>query len=116
MPYPVFTPPIPPAEGTEIEPDVKVLETKFGDGYGQAAPDGINNIRRTYRFTWAGLSPSESGTIIAFLEGQCGAYAFDFIPPGETALRRFTCKKWKLTRKTYYIHEITADFVQSFNL
>lgn len=116
MTFPIFAPAIPPSPGTEIAPEVKVLAADFGDGYRQRAADGLNNIRDTFAFAWEALPAADADAIVAFLKARLGTEAFLYTPPGESAPRKFTCTKWARKRVRFSYHQITATFVEVFDL
>ncbi|WLR91005.1 phage tail protein [Shinella zoogloeoides] len=108
-----FTPPVGPSPGTAFEPQIKVLEAEFGDGYSQPTPDGINNVREKVKLNWDGLTEREMSAINAFFMARKGAEAFYFKPAGYDRPLKWTCKEWGRTL-TDGVWKMTATFVQSF--
>lgn len=92
----------------EFEPRVKSV--KFGDGYEQRRPDGINNNLKKYNVTLIYIN-SESLQIESFLEKHAGVTAFFWKPPHQTALVKILCRKWSSSVGMIRT-EITAEFEQ----
>jgi phage-related protein len=111
MPFNTFAPPLAPSPGTQNAPEVKILEATFGDGYTQAQPDGLNNIRVVATLTWSVLLPDQADPIVAFFQGQKGSIPFYYaLRDGVT--RKFTCKAWTRTWDTP--NQVTATLREYF--
>ncbi|MFY2060250.1 phage tail protein [Achromobacter xylosoxidans] len=59
---------------------LRTLEAKFGDGYTQAAADGINNKLQSWPLEFVG-SEEQIGEIVAFLDRHGGYRSFIWEPP-----------------------------------
>lgn len=59
---------------------LRTLEAKFGDGYTQAAADGINNKVQSWPLEFVGTE-ALIGEIIAFLDRHAGYRSFLWTPP-----------------------------------
>lgn len=70
--------------------DFRTLTAKFGDGYEQTRPDGINNEVSTWTITYEALTDSEKATVLSFLSLVKGSGIITWTPPGESE------KKFKL--------------------
>lgn len=92
----------------EFEPRVKSV--KFGDGYEQRRPDGINNNLKKYNVTLIYIN-SESLQIESFLEKHAGVTVFLWKPPHQTDLIKVLCRKWSSSVGMIRT-EITAEFEQ----
>lgn len=73
----------------------KVAEARYGDGYSQAVPSGINNIEDTWTFDLEGHRVIDDlGAIDSFLRVHGGANSFLWTPPnGPEGLYRCTTLK-----------------------
>lgn len=93
--------------------DTRVNEVKFGDGYSQRVPEGINSTFETWDVAFTLRTKTEIDSIDSFLNGQKGAYSFDWTTPNGVS-RKFVCKKWAAS----YTHDgdcsLTATFEQVF--
>lgn len=92
----------------EFEPRVKSV--KFGDGYEQRRPDGINNSLKKYNVILAYIN-SESLQIESFLEKHAGVTTFLWKPPHQSELIKVLCRKWSSSVGMIRT-EITAEFEQ----
>jgi phage-related protein len=109
----VFPMPYGPDFDTGVTPTVRVLETDFGDGYGQKAMDGINPVKDVWELSWSNLSPTEAQTAYAFLRAAGGATSFLWTPAFESTPRIWTCKKFKLTPTDPAAQTLTASFEEA---
>lgn len=78
----------------DISPDLnsqrayepKILRAEFGDGYFQAAGDGIHPFKETWSLAFGNRPKSEIDAIQTLLETLNGVQSFYWTPPGETPL------------------------------
>lgn len=89
----------------------RVNVTKFGDGYEQRTPQGINNNPQKWSLQFSSSNASFP-EILAFLRTHNGATAFDWTNPLEEE-GVYVCREWKLSRKMG-VNVITMDFEQVF--
>lgn len=87
-----------------------VRRAKFGDGYTQTAPDGLNARSRSYQLTFTGPQ-SRIEQIIAFLDAHVGRSFYWQSPRG---LLLFQCDSHSEPFPTGMVHSITATFEQTF--
>ena len=111
-----FTPPFDPSSGCSDEPEVKILKAEFGDGYSQAARDGMNSIRRVLSLKWDVLTVAEAQTMIAFFAANAGCDPFYYTMPDDAAPTLWTCEKWNEGYSAANLRSVTATFRQNFNL
>lgn len=111
-----FRPPVAPSPGTTNKPEFKTLEADFGDGYSQAGPDGINNVRDILSLSWETLLPSEAKLITDFLRARKGAEPFWYTRSNDTVAKKWTCKEISDKAGEGGLRTVTATFRQSFNL
>ena len=111
-----FTPPIPPVVGGyQNKPEIKLLRADFGDGYSQAAPDGLNHIRKVVSLRWEYLTKAQADTVVAFFVARGGYDPFLFTEPGSASPLQWTCDDWSDTQNEKGYRSISATFRQSFN-
>lgn len=53
----------------------------FGEGYVQAAADGINPFSQVWRLTFENISTTAAKVITDFIEARYGATSFTWTPP-----------------------------------
>lgn len=112
----IFTPDPPPSPGTEDKPEFKLLESEFGDGYTQSAPEGLNHIRRVLTLTWDLLLPAQSAAMMTFIRNRKGTDPFYYTPSDETDPVLWTCKDPRDKRLDNGFRSFSATFRQSFQL
>lgn len=94
----------------EVEP--QVASAKFGDGYEQRAPIGINTMAEKWSLSFTG-TPVEVADIEAFFREHQGVYAFDWTTP-DLNTGRYVCRRWSKSRERAVKVTISADFEQVF--
>lgn len=112
--YPTF-PAIAPTEAP-AETEARVLQTNFGDGYGQTVADGIQNVRLTVNVSWLNLTDSEAQTLEDFLRARGGYLPFFWTPPRTATALKWRCQKWTRTPLECAYCNFSATFVQAFDL
>lgn len=109
-----FVPPIAPSPGTQIEHQLALIKTSFGDGYGQVAPNGLNHIRKSVTYRWDGLTLEQARELESFFVARKGVEPFTYRLRGESSDRKWTCERW--TRSDNAPHTFSATFEESFSL
>lgn len=95
--------------------EARILETKFGDGYGQRAQDGINAITDSWSLSWD-VGSTNADILTDFFETRGGWDSFDWTPSGESVSKKWTCKSWSKTPTGYDVWSIKATIKQEFDL
>lgn len=103
-----------PSFGGGVEQVPRLRAVAFGDGYGQAAPDGLNHQPRTLSLTFAGRSDAEASAILAFLREHGGAEWFHYTHPGEPA-GKFRAPSWSAQDVDKGARTVAATFVECFD-
>ena len=49
-----------PSPSSNVETQVRLIETEFSDGYTQRIADGVNNLRRVYNVVFENLDVTDS--------------------------------------------------------
>ena len=90
------------------EPSVRTL--KFGDGYEQRTPDGINTNLLKISLTYDNRDEAESTAIAHFLNERGGSEAFVYLPPSPySSMKKFICRKWDVTMNFDNNYSIKVD-------
>jgi len=113
MPLVTFSPSISPTPGTSHNPRVDVLVADFGDGYTQAAPNGLNHIRDSITLRWDGLTDLQMSELKNFFEERGGYRPFYYQPRGFLAALKWTCREWSISDASPW--RIEAKFEQVFS-
>lgn len=93
----------------------RVLLARFGDGYEQRTPDGINSLQESFQAVFVNRTPAEADAIVYFFEDRLGVEAFDFtIPDSRSYLGlktiRVVCESWDYV----YTNHIASGCVATF--
>ncbi|MCZ8655305.1 phage tail protein, partial [Escherichia albertii] len=86
---------------------------RFGDGYSQRAPAGLNSNLKTYSVTFS-VPRWEATALESFLAEHGGWKAFLWTPPYEWRQIKVTCAKWS-SRVSMLRVEFSAEFEQVVN-
>ena len=88
--------------GTALEETPRVASTRFGDGYEECAPDGLNPLAQAWTLQFRRVSRSGGDAIVAFLRARVSAVggleAFDWWPLWATAAIKVRCRGWTRTQ------------------
>ena len=90
------------------QPNVRIAQ--FGSGYSQRSTFGINQNLKIYQFNWNNISETDADEIETFLDARAGVEHFDYTPAGESASKKFICRKWQKTIPYLNRASISATF------
>jgi phage-related protein len=99
-----------PTIGFTKDTTPKVKTSKFGDGYSQRVPDGINNMVQAWNLQFQAQTLTTAAAIENFLSSKQGVYNFTWTPPGESSEVRVICTKWTKTYDSSISRTISATF------
>lgn len=101
-----------PTDETRGRITARVKRARFGDGYSQSAPDGINAIDQEWPLTFAGTE-AEMQALVDFLQAHVGR-SFEWKPLlGQPAL--WQCDTWQPKDEGGGWYTVTATFQQTFS-
>lgn len=87
----IFSWPVKPGMKTDFTPRIKAV--RFGDGYEQRQPDGMNHQLRKFNITLS-LKSSVADQVLTFLNKHGGITSFLFQPGKSKQAIKVVCKKW----------------------
>ncbi|MCW2255088.1 phage-related protein [Providencia alcalifaciens] len=87
----IFNWPIKPGLKTDFSPRIKSV--KFGDGYEQRKPDGLNSQLEKFNVNLS-LAPEKANRALDFLKRHGGVKSFLFQPIKSQPAIMVVCKKW----------------------
>ena len=97
---------------SDADSQFNVNATRFGDGYVQEVPQGINNEMANYNIVVAGYK-NYIAPILAFIKAHQGAERFLWTPPlGEQS--DYTCKRYRVRYSGGDHYVLTAEFELSY--
>lgn len=93
----------------------RVLLARFGDGYEQRMPDGINSLDQSFSVTFINRPIEEVDAIVEFFEAMLGVTSFEFtIPDTRAELKATTikvvCDSWDYVYTNHSITGCSANF------
>lgn len=102
-----------------LSEEPRVAATRFGDGYEERGPDGLNPVRQVWTLTFRQVEDKVATDIVAFLRARVtalGVDAFDWHPPWNNGNAiRVTCRGWNRSRQgDFFTSDIDATFRQEF--
>lgn len=98
-----------PTNGARQQTSPRVRRVRFGDGYEQRQPDGINTKGETWSLAFAGLTDAEADEIDTFLAARNAVEAFDWVTPAGDAIKA-VCDDWGRDFAQYDMNTISATF------
>jgi phage-related protein len=90
-----------------------VYSAKFGDGYEQNSPKGINFQPATWSLQFTGTTATIK-EIDKFLESQGGYLKFLWIPPDSNTELLWICREWQPKYMPGGTGTLSASFIQEF--
>lgn len=75
-----------PSYATPVTDKFRELEARFGGGYVQTAPDGLNAVAEVWSLQFEAIPLARGEAIRAFLRSKVGA-SFTWTPPGGSEKR-----------------------------
>ncbi len=92
----------------------RTLTAKFGNGYGQSIPDGINNVVDTWSVSYSDLTQTERDLVMVALDAVRGWDYLTWQAPGDAS-----SKKWKLVssvkeKTTGHLFNVSFTLEQTF--
>lgn len=102
-----------PDAGALREVTARTRAIKFGDGYEQRTPDGLNNVVEKWSLSWTVRTKATIDAIDDFLASQAGSLWFYWTTPrGQT--KKFKCPTWTPVYNNDSDCSMTAVFEQVF--
>lgn len=104
-----------PSYGVSNDPQVNLITNKFGDGYAQRVPNGVNYIAGKWTLPFNNKSIAEGQAILSFLRAHAGGVWFWFSDPLSGQMVKVVCSKFPQTASAPGTVSITATFEQVFD-
>jgi phage-related protein len=100
-----------PSFDSKLSQEPKITVTKFGDGYEQRTPNGINNSPEIWSVEFTASSASYP-EVLTFIRARKGVESFYWATPFNQN-KVFVCRKWAVVRKQGHT-VMTMEFEQVF--
>ena len=99
-----------PNYSPSISTDPTVRTIKFGDGYEQRTPEGINTRLLKVSLVFDKRNEAETTAISHFLHQRGGSEAFAYLPPSPySSMKKFVCRSWDVTMNFENNYSIKVD-------
>ena len=87
--------------GTQLSESPRINSTRFGDGYEERSPDGLNPITQEWQIQHRNIDTAAGDEIMAFLRARVtpvsGLEAFDWWPLWAPGVIKVTCRQYSRT-------------------
>lgn len=100
------------SSGTQLSMMPRVSSTRYGDGYEERAPNGLNPLQQRWALAFRAADNSEADAMMAFLAERLNALgleAFDWTPLWSTTPIKVVCREWNRS----HLDEIGASDVNA---
>lgn len=114
MALPTFTPAYNPAEPLDLADQITKDEAKYGDGYEQLTPRGINHIRLVAQPRWRNIDVASGEAIYDFLRARRGTDPFYWTPPYHSTARRWRAVEFSRSYRSAGTMDVSATFREYF--
>lgn len=98
--------------GSSGNADFTMFSSKFGDGYSQDVPNGLNNEVQKWSVVVSGKGPRVR-EVLTFLRNQKGV-PFQWKAPNTTALGWYKCKRYSQSDEGGDYWTLTMEFEQAY--
>lgn len=114
---PTFTPGVNPSFPINLKRTPRTLRAQFGDGYGERAPDGINNMPYTGSLNWDNLSGVEAKALTDFFAARQAYQAFLYQPPHSdfASAVKWIATEWSSDRTEPDSYRVSVSLEQCFD-
>jgi phage-related protein len=109
------------ASQLQLKPAVNVV--RFGNGYEQRVPDGINSNQLRFNLNFEGRDSNEARAIAHFLHKRKGSEGFFFNAPfpynfdgSQLYPKRFVCEEWDINYNFYDNYNLNVRLTETANL
>jgi phage-related protein len=95
--------------------DPRLLTAKFGDGYQQDAPDGLNYGPMAWALSFESETQDNADAMDSFLMNHIGR-PFYWVEPSGRIAALYKCSSWDVRTVGPKLYTVTAKLLQSFDL
>ena len=98
--------------GTTNNTDFAMFTSRFGDGYAQEVPNGLNNESQKWNVKVSGKGP-RARAVLQFLRNHKGQ-PFQWKAPNTAGLGWYSCKRYSQSDEGGDYWTITMEFEQAY--
>ena len=94
----------------------KTLISRYGNGYEQRAPDGLNNNLASWSVTWNGLSSTDFTSLVSSIDTAQGVNYFTWVPPGASVSKKWVVEQYSISTQGGQIYSVSGTLRQVADL
>lgn len=98
------------SDGAQLDEEPRVKSARFGEGYEQRSPDGINFMELAWELPFDEVDDAIADEMIEFLRLHKGHLPFSYVPLRSTTAIRVICRRWTRTHTSPGESSIRARF------
>ena len=102
-----------PSFTASLEEQPIIRRVKFGDGYEQRFPYGLNTQPKKWSLQFLNRTDTERNNILTFLRARGAAESFDWTDPN-SYVGKWICAQWNTSQESCNFNNITATFEEVF--
>ena len=102
-----------PSFTASLEEQPIIRRVKFGDGYEQRLPYGLNTQPKKWSLQFLNRTDTERNNILTFLRARGAAESFDWTDPN-SYVGKWICAQWNTSQESCNFNKITATFQEVF--
>lgn len=104
------------SQAAQAETSYKLIEVRYGNGYGQRAGDGFNNAQAAWNVAWENIDNSTFTALVAAFDTAGGSDYFTWQAPGDAVTKKWVVKKFTRAALAGSVFSVSASLEQCFDL
>lgn len=110
-------PNIPISQSSSRTVSSDIVTVRFGNGYEQRIPAGINYKRDKWSIVWETLTVAQKNTIVTFIDAVSDGSVITWTSPFDTVQKKFVLDgDWSMSTRSGTIYSITLNLRQVFDI
>jgi phage-related protein len=114
--FPVWVPPKNPDQEPDFQEKPNLYISRFGDGYSQESPAGLNHIDGDMALSWSMLTVTDEEAMRAFMRERGGYKPFWYGLPGDSVMWLWKCRAWSGGERSFGIRRFRAQLSRAYDL
>jgi phage-related protein len=104
------------SQSSENTTSFKIIEAKYGNGYGQRARDGLNSNVGSWTIDYEHLLAGEYAVVIAAFDAAASVDYFTWQAPTDVVSKKWIVKEYTRRASSGDLYSISATLEQVFDL
>lgn len=104
------------SQASQGKVEFRISEMRYGNGYSQRTPDGINAVIEMWDVAWENITSTEFNNIVAALDTAKGVDYFIWTPPGSSSSKKFIAKSYTKSVMSGDVYSVSASLEQVFDV